>query len=365
LNADNIDVTDYIPNGFTFNSLVNPTWVDNLDGTLTNTLSVATGELSTGGLAPNASISIDVILDVSHNVPQGMTLTNWAEISSATDEGGNVVPDVDSSPNNVQSDDLYVNDDDLNSMGGDEDDHDPASVNVNEFDLALTKTLATGQSPVIAPGDLVTYTISVINQGDISANNIELVDYIPACMQLADANWSGTTIASRTLSDANSELVTGGLPAGATVSVDITLMVLTTADLSCDFTNWAEIAYASDSDGDVIPDVDSTPNMDNTDDGFGGTDVVNNTGGDEDDHDDAVVGFTPICDLALIKEYSTFVSNGDGTGGQVTFTLTINNQGGCDAYNVQIVDYIQNGWTLNDGNWFLNTFNGFAYHRIL
>lgn len=48
-----------------------------------------------------------------------------------------------------------------------------------DYDLALVKTVV-GNQTVFAAGDLVTYAITVYNQGDIDAENIEVTDYIPA-----------------------------------------------------------------------------------------------------------------------------------------------------------------------------------------
>ena len=356
--ADNIEVTDYIPNGFTFNSTTNPNWTDNLNGTATTTLSVANGDLPAGGLAPGNMVMVNIDLDVSHNAPQGQVLTNWAEISG--DDGN----DNDSTTDTDQTNDGFGGDNLTDGSGGDEDDHDPAEVTVAEFDLALVKTLAAGQSQMVAVGEQVNFTITVTNQGDVNADNIQIADYLPSCMTLADTDWTGTNPAYYTISVANGDIPTGGLAPNATVDVNITLMVDASATPACDLTNWAEIANATDVDGDPIPDVDSTPNDNPGDDTFGGDNVTNNAGGDEDDHDPAEVFFMPTCDLALIKEFAEFQSNGNGTGGLVTFTITVFNQGGCDAYNVQLVDYILPGWALSDNDWFLNTFNGNAYYTI-
>ena len=145
-----------------------------MNGTATTTLSVANGDLPTGGLMAGASVTVDIILNVAHNAPQGMSLINWAEISGATDDNGGPVTDSDSTPDSNQGDDNFGGDDTIDNTNGDEDDHDPAEVVVTQFDLALTKTLATGQSPMALPGSLVTFTITVLNQGDISADNIQI-----------------------------------------------------------------------------------------------------------------------------------------------------------------------------------------------
>ncbi|TAG72155.1 MAG: DUF11 domain-containing protein, partial [Runella slithyformis] len=58
------------------------------------------------------------------------------------------------------------------------------------FDLALRKTLASGQSATVAPGSTVNFTITVFNQSSVDATNIQVSDYIPAGLTLNDANWT-------------------------------------------------------------------------------------------------------------------------------------------------------------------------------
>ena len=47
----------------------------------------------------------------------------------------------------------------------------------------------------VAPGDTVTFTITVFNQGTGAAYDIDVIDYIPTGLTLADADWTdnGTT----------------------------------------------------------------------------------------------------------------------------------------------------------------------------
>ena len=176
-------------------------------------------------------------------------------------------------------------------------------------------------------------------------------------MSLADAGWtlSGSD-AIRTLSVANGDLPATGLAPGSSVDVTIVLMLSASADLSCDLTNWSEITFSTDTDGDVIADNDSTPDADQTNDVFGGSGITDDTGGDEDDHDNAVISILQIFDLALQKELEDYFDL-DGTGDisqndDVLFTISLYNQGNVAATNVEITDYIPAGMSLsvNDSN---------------
>jgi len=55
--------------------------------------------------------------------------------------------------------------------------------------------------------------------------------------------------------------------------------------------------------------------------------------------------------LALIKQVDPNISLPVFAGDDVTFIITVFNQGTVDAYNVDVIDYLPSGYTLNDANW--------------
>ena len=111
---------------------------------------------------------------------------NWAEISS--DDGN----DVDSTPDANQANDNQPagpgapTDDVTDNTAGDEDDHDPAPITVEFFDLALTKVYTSdtfgADDGIIEQGADVTFTITVENQGTIDAASFEVTDYLPCLL---------------------------------------------------------------------------------------------------------------------------------------------------------------------------------------
>jgi len=115
-------------------------------------------------------------------------LVNYAEITDAEDGEGNHPEDFDSTPDDTNDDENV--DDVTDNSGGDEDDHDGASIPIGEFDLALSKILSSPTSGLVAPGDQVTFTIFVYNQGTVDAYNMLISDYIPTGFTLADTNWN-------------------------------------------------------------------------------------------------------------------------------------------------------------------------------
>jgi uncharacterized repeat protein (TIGR01451 family) len=354
--ANNIEIVDYIPSQM---SLADADWTNLGGGKAKIKLSVANGLLPVGGLTPGGIATVDITLLASSPLPANTKLVNWSEILSATDGQGNPTQDVDSTPDDNKNNDLYYNDDYIDGdgkNGGDEDDHDPAEVVVQPFDLALNKKLKSGQSDMVKPGDLVYYTINVVNQGAVSADNILVNDYIPNGMTLADASWSlsGTT-ASKTISFANGGLGAGGLKPGQTVSIQMILKVNSPLSANTSLTNFAEIGGATDDKGNPQDDIDSTPDGIKDNDKFDTNDYLDGNGkngGDEDDSDPETVYVLPF-DLALYKTMAPGFTNLVEPGDLVNFRIIVVNQGAVPAHSIQITDYIPSGLSLQDADWTL------------
>jgi len=163
------------------------------------------------------------------------------------------------------------------------------------FDLSLIKEL-TSAGP-FSPGDDVTFTITVTNQGTVDATSFEITDYIPAGMTLSpnDTNgWTGPPTGPVTV-------MGGALPAGGTITIDIVLTI-DPSFTGTELVNYAEISDDDNAQG--LSDIDSTPDGDNTNDADGdpNSPADNTTGGDgtgipgggdpntdEDDHDPALI----------------------------------------------------------------------------
>ena len=261
--ASNIELTDSIPAGLTFDGAQNPNW-SMLGGQVVTTIS--------GPIPAGASSSVDVIFTVGDGVAIG-TLRNIAEISN--DDG----EDADSTPDNDSSNDIIGGDNVTDNSNSDEDDHDYADIEVVEdgvFDLALRKRLADGQSFQVVVGNDASFTIEIHNQGNQAVNHVEIIDVIPQGMVLADSDWidNGDGTASYIVMDS--------IAPGEVKLVDITLHLM--ERLTRYGYNHAEIVGALDENGNLIVDIDSTPDSDNTND-IVVDNEINNAGTDEDDHD--------------------------------------------------------------------------------
>ena len=271
VDATAIEVTDFIPAGFVLNDAA---WTDNGDGTATIVIpAIAAGD------------SADVTITLTAVDPTIGTNVNVAEISSAV--GG---IDLDSTPDGTADNDGPVTDDEVNNGAGDEDDNDPAPVTVEPgiFDLALRKTLADGtNSGTASVGDTVTWAITVFNQGTIAAADVNVIDFLPSGLEVADPNWTETANGDAVIN------IAGPIPPGGQALLMITTRVVDGTDLD----NVAEISGAlaidangdplTNADGSAILDIDSVADAINSD--VRVDDVIDNAGSDEDDNDGATL----------------------------------------------------------------------------
>jgi len=312
--VDNVQIQDSLPAGFALDAANSPGWFD-----------IAPLQLFIfpDPLAPGetAVATICVTLEMA---PGGVDdYTNIAEITSFTDTMGVDLSDFDedSSPDNNFSNDAggapnTTSDNvvDGNGMGvpgddvaaTDEDDNDPFFVGV--FDLALVKMLET--DPFYAVGDIIEYSFQVVNQGNVPAENIVVIDYVPDGLTWVPANesatppWSapGAPIGMFTPSTLT---IPGTLAPGDTFEFTVQLQLAPQGMMETFLrTNIAEIASATGPGGVAVDDIDSTPNSDPLDDAGGvafsdSDDALNGDGTgapgdteaetDEDDADPALV----------------------------------------------------------------------------
>jgi|GEM_PF-3659371 len=167
------------------------------------------------------------------------------------------------------------------------------------FDLALDKKLGSGQPAIIRAGDDIRFTLTLHNQGDITASQITLVDYLPFGFQLSESEDQGWTmedgLATMTLSNL-------ALDPGQSTTVDIVLTAGNRVDGPV--TNYAEIASAQDADGVIREDSDGTFDRENSEpaerlvrDGVLDSNFTDLENPDEDNHD--IVAFA-VEELASI-----------------------------------------------------------------
>ncbi len=329
----NVELIDYLPNGLILND-------DNWISSGSNAYHVIAGPIAPGA---TATVELLTTIDPLHS---GGQLANYAEISQFTDQSGIPLNDIDSTPDADAFNDGNTEDDSIDGQNNDEDDHDLAMLQVQVFDLALTKTLANGQPAVVAQGDEVVYIISLYNQGTVAAYNIDIVDYLPEGLTLNDPDWM-------LYNDNAVHTYTGPLPAGGSAAIPITFIASGSGQL---VTNGAEITDAEDMNGFAQEDIDSTADENPDNDGTATDNVTDNSGGDEDDADleSITISDMEIFDLALSKSLATGQEEEVNPGDAITYEITVYNQGNVAAQNIQVVDYIPEGLSLSDEDWYLS-----------
>ena len=225
------------------------------------------------------------------------------------------------------------------------------------YDLALTKTIQ-NQKDSYTKGENITFAITVYNQGELVARNIEVTDYLPAGLELKDANWIQENGMIKTT-------IAGPINPGQSKTVTLTARIK--PDFSgTDILNLAEIS--KDNSGEYgTTDKDSTPDKNKNNDCFlegkhlisgngkAGSPANCNETTDEDDHDGVRFPVRdpkkPIYDLALTKQVKAPRKNSYSLGDELTFVITVHNQGELVARNIEVTDYLPKGLILKDSKW--------------
>ena len=182
--------------------------------------------------------------------------TNYIEISSfeSDDPDYQDPEDVDSMEDNNPDNDTGGTPDDPNEDdvvtgdkydGEDEDDHDPERVEV--FDLALIKEVVT-ESPY-KYGDVLEFSITIRNQGNVAGQDVQVVDYLPVGYSFAsDSNTGWTDLGSNMLS----YTVPGSIAVDGEISISLFLTLEMTTGGADNYTNVSEIKESGSVTGNMV-----------------------------------------------------------------------------------------------------------------
>ncbi|MGI8982308.1 MAG: Calx-beta domain-containing protein [Pirellulaceae bacterium] len=261
--SDSLGVTlsDIIPVDTTFVSFVSPAgWTSTtpaVGGTGTVTSSIATLAAGSGDQ------TFTLIVRASAAAANGSTITNTATVDAVT---------ADPDPSNNSASTFSTVD--------------------ATADLSITKT---GNSDFVSPGQQLTYTIVVSNNGVATAQNVTLTDVLPAntvfVSFVSPAGWTNTTPAvggTGTVTSSNASLA-----AGASASFTLTVQVSATAPNGAIITNTASVETTSDE-----------------------TDVSNNSGTD-----------TAEVTLSVLQDCNVTTLNAAGTPDTATLRADADNPG--------------------------------------
>ena len=371
--ARNIEVTDYLLTGL---ELKDANWTQE-NGMIKTTIA--------GPINPGQSKTVTLTTRIKPDF-SGTDILNLAEISK-DNSGEYGTTDKDSTPDKNKNNDCFLEGKHLISGNGkagspancnettDEDDHDGVRFPVRDpkkpiYDLALTKTIQ-NQKDSYTKGENITFAITVYNQGELVARNIEVTDYLLTGLELKDANWTQENGMIKTT-------IAGPINPGQSKTVTLTTRIK--PDFSgTDILNLAEIS--KDNSGEYgTTDKDSTPDKNKNNDCFlegkhlitgngkAGSVANCNDGTDEDDHDGVRFPVRdskkPIYDLALTKQVKAPRKNSYSLGDELTFVITVHNQGELVARNIEVTDYLPEGLILKDSKWNFNPQTRKATYQI-
>jgi large repetitive protein len=275
--ATGVTVRDLLPAGLNFVSATPPAAYD-----------ATTGIWTIGSLAANANSTLQIIA-----VPaNGGSFNNTAEIITSDQQ------DSDSTPNNNVAT---------------EDDQATVTVNAQQIDLSLTKTV---DNPTPNRGSTVVFTTTLSNAGPSAATGITVRDALPSGFTFQSATPSVGTYNNSTGIWSVPTLAAGGAA---------TLVISAVVNTNVASTATAQVISANQAD------VDSTPN--------------NNLEA-EDDQQSVQIAI-PTADLSLVKTASTTTPN---VGQEVTFTVIVSNSGPSGASGVIISDVLPAGLVFASAN---------------
>ncbi|HKL91044.1 MAG TPA: hypothetical protein VJ880_07675, partial [Allomuricauda sp.] len=197
---------------------------------------------------------------------------------------------------------------------------DTAAITIQGIDLEI-EMIASNPEPNI--GDVVTFTINLSNFGDVGATGVAIENFVPAGFDNVTAIDNSGTFSFLT------DMVTWtgiNVPVGNnTVALNFDATVQTPTGTIGEYTHIAEVIFANQLD------VDSTPNNDD---------------GDQSEDDEDTITAAPLqADLSLVKSVvggnlSPYV------GAQISFEISISNDGPHTATNVRVVDQLLSGFTF-------------------
>ncbi|MDZ7961401.1 MAG: hypothetical protein RMY34_26560 [Aulosira sp. DedQUE10] len=293
-NATGVKIKDLLPAGFSFVS-AEPS---------IGTYDSKTGIWKVGSIASGSNVEL-ILTGKVLNAASAAAYTNVAEIIAADQK------DPDSVVNNRKP-----NEDDYSRV---------VATVVKLADLSLSQTIS---NTSLFVGDEATFTLTLNNSGPANATGVKIKDLLPAGFSFVSAEPSIGTYDSKT-----GIWKVGSIASSSNVELILRGTVLNAASAAA-YTNVAEIIAADQKDPDS---------------------VVNNANPTEDDYSSVVA---PVINLSLEKEFTlvnqqafsnlkqTVDYNKDGIadqfialpGDEVTFTITVQNNGFGNATGVKIVD---------------------------
>ncbi|RKM91574.1 DUF11 domain-containing protein, partial [Aquimarina sp. BL5] len=271
--ATGVGVGDIIPDGYT------------TIGSISNGGTLSGGVISWSSL--DVIITTPLVLTYTAVITDTGNYTNFAEITASD----NVDPD--STPDNTPDADTPVEDDETNY-----------TIPVPE--LTLVKTGITSGSNV---GDIITYTFTVTNTGNVVVSNIVIDDMLTGSISLA--------VTPSTLAPGEQGLATAEY-------------AISQADINNGEVINSATVMGEDPNGDIVIDVSDN-----------GDETVDDNGDNDPTNDETITDIEQLPNLALTKTGIYVDVNGDdlpNVGDEIQYTFTVENTGNVDITNIVLTD---------------------------
>ena len=230
----------------------------------------------------------------------------------------------------------------------------------------MIKKLVTPATGPYTYGQTHTFEITVFNQGNVTAKDIQVKDYIPEGYSFSPNNgWTGASpMVSKTITDT---IQPGG---SRTITLNLTFNMVAVPSLKS-WANYAEIVGANDQNGVPGDDVDSDPGSNTTNEqnvipGKPGDDDISSISdsgiGSQDDHDPAGPW---VFDLATIIENS--VDRISSYGELINFPIKVKNQGNINSAGYTLSVLVPTGFAYTAGpnaGWSYNSLTRIATYVV-
>ena len=291
ITATNIEVENYVPQGFTVTNISNGGSVTN------NTINWPTFDLDSGQ-------TTTFTFQVTVNAPTGTTdeYINVSQIT-AVDQ-----TDPDSAPNNFDGTDSL------------EDDEAMAEITLEVSDISIIKRLSSGSNPTPTVNEVINFEIEIATTS--TTTNVSVEDIVPIGFSVIQSSISnGGSLAGNT--------ITWNIPSinATTIVLQYAVSVNAPTGATDEYKNIAQIIDVDQIDPDSIP---------------------NNDDGDQSEDDESYYDLSaPITETDL--ELSLNATNTEANVGDVeTYTITITNNGVIDATNIEVENYVPQGFTVTN-----------------
>ena len=301
-------------------------------------------------LAPGEETNLTVTVEITDLTKR--PFTNFAEITADSADGystpDETVTDVDSVPGDDETSGVDVGDFDESGTGDDVgfDDEDIATIDTEVvYDLALVKTV---DRPTIGYDGTATFTVTVLNQGNVPSGPVTVTDDVPAGLTALEASNSGT------IADDGATVTWTDLSLDPGEQIELTLSVSIADITKRPFRNFAEItedgADGYSTPDETVTDVDSVPGDDETSDVDNTTIDESGTGDDVgfDDEDIAVLDSPVSYDLALVKRL--LPGQRYKLGDVVRYEIEVTNEGNVPSLQYSVSDTLPAGMAFVEGS---------------